>query len=86
MLYAGRAIERASWGKSKCECKCLFPNTGGLHRTYGDAPLEILETLLSASQFIILCVSGIIARGNIVLGNILSPDDILSPDNILSYL
>ena len=35
------AIERNSWGKTiRCEQMCRFPNTGGLHRTSGDAPLE----------------------------------------------
>jgi hypothetical protein len=34
------AVERNSWGKSRCEKMCCFPNTGGLHRTSGDAPLE----------------------------------------------
>ena len=34
------AIARNSWGKSRCEQMCRFPNTGGLHRTSGDAPLE----------------------------------------------
>jgi len=34
------AVERNSWGKSRCEQMCRFPNTGGLHRTSGDAPLE----------------------------------------------
>ncbi len=34
------AIERNSWGKSRCEWMCCFPNTGGLHHTSGDAPLE----------------------------------------------
>ncbi len=34
------AVERNSWGKSGCEWMCCFPNTGGLHRTSGDAPLE----------------------------------------------
>jgi len=34
------AIERNFWGKSRCEQMCRFPNTGGLHRTSGDAPLE----------------------------------------------
>ena len=34
------AVERNSWGKSRCEQKCRFPNTGGLHRTSGGAPLE----------------------------------------------
>ncbi len=36
----GHAIEQASWGNSECECKCCFPNTGGLHCTSGDALLE----------------------------------------------
>jgi len=34
------AVERNSWGKSRCELMCCFPITGGLHRTSGDAPLE----------------------------------------------
>jgi hypothetical protein len=34
------AIERNSWGKSRCEQMCRFPITGGLHRTSGDAPVE----------------------------------------------
>ena len=34
------AVERNSRGKSRCEQTCRFPNTGGLHRTSGDAPLE----------------------------------------------
>jgi hypothetical protein len=34
------AVERNSWGKSRCEQICRFPNTGGLRRTSGDAPLE----------------------------------------------
>jgi hypothetical protein len=34
------AVERNSWGKSRCEQMCHFPNTGGLHRTSGDAPLQ----------------------------------------------
>ncbi len=34
------AVERNSWGKSGCEWMCCFPNTGGLHHTSGDAPLE----------------------------------------------
>jgi hypothetical protein len=33
-------IERNSWGKSGCEWMCCFPNTRGLHRTSGDAPLD----------------------------------------------
>ncbi len=45
LMCAGRrviedAIEHNSWGKSGCEWMCCFPNTGGLHRTSGDAPLE----------------------------------------------
>jgi hypothetical protein len=44
-MCAGRkviedAVERNSWGKSGCEWMCCFPNTGGLHSTSGDAPLE----------------------------------------------
>jgi hypothetical protein len=44
-MRAGRrviedAVERNSWGMSGCEWMCRFPNTGGLHRTSGDAPLE----------------------------------------------
>jgi hypothetical protein len=34
------AVERSSWGKSRCEEMCRFPNTGGLHHTSGGAPLE----------------------------------------------
>ena len=34
------AVERNSWGKSRCEQMCRSPNTGGLHRTSGGAPLE----------------------------------------------
>jgi hypothetical protein len=34
------AVECNSWGKSRCEQMCRFPNTGGLHRTSGGAPLE----------------------------------------------
>jgi hypothetical protein len=34
------AVERNSWGKSRCEQMCRFPNTGGLHRTSGGALLE----------------------------------------------
>jgi hypothetical protein len=45
LLHARRrviedTIERNSWGTSRCEWMCCFPNTGGLHRTSGDAPLE----------------------------------------------
>ncbi len=44
-MFAGRsviedAVEYNSWGKSGCEWMCHFPNTGGLHRTSEDAPLE----------------------------------------------
>jgi hypothetical protein len=44
-MCAGRsviedAIERNSWGKAGCEWMCCFPNTGGLHHTSRDAPLE----------------------------------------------
>ena len=34
------AVERNSWGKSRCEQMCRFPITGGLHRTSGGATLE----------------------------------------------
>ncbi len=34
------AIDRNSWGKSRSDRMCRFPNTGGLHRTSGDAPFE----------------------------------------------
>jgi hypothetical protein len=34
------AVERTSWGKSRCDWMCCFPNTGGLYRTFGNAPLE----------------------------------------------
>jgi hypothetical protein len=45
LMHAGRyviedTIEPVSWEKSGCEWMCRFPNTGGLHRTSGDAPLE----------------------------------------------
>ena len=36
------AVERKSRGMSTCEQICCFPNTGGLHRTPGDVPLETL--------------------------------------------
>ncbi len=34
------AVERNSWGKSRSDQMCRFPNTGGLHRASGDAPFE----------------------------------------------
>jgi hypothetical protein len=34
------AIERNSWGKSRSDWMCRFPNTGGLHCTSRDAPFE----------------------------------------------
>ncbi len=34
------AAERNSWGKSRSDRMCHFPNTGGLHRISGDAPFE----------------------------------------------
>jgi hypothetical protein len=45
LMHAGKrviedAVERNSWGKSGCELMCHFPNTGGLHPTSGNAPLE----------------------------------------------
>ncbi len=36
----GDTIERNSWGKSRSDRMCCFPNTRGLHRTSGDAPFE----------------------------------------------
>jgi hypothetical protein len=44
-MHAGRrviedAVECNSWGKSRCEWMCRFPNTGGFHRTSGDAAFE----------------------------------------------
>jgi len=34
------AVERNSWGKSRSDMMCRFPNTGGLHRTSGNAPFD----------------------------------------------
>jgi hypothetical protein len=34
------AVEHNSWGKSRSDRMCRFPNTGGLHRTSEDAPFE----------------------------------------------
>ena len=34
------AVERNSWGKSRSDWRCPFPNTGGLHHNSGDAPFE----------------------------------------------
>ena len=39
-VVCGCAVEQVSWGKSGWECKCFFPNTGGLYRTSRDAPFE----------------------------------------------
>ena len=39
-VVCGQAVEQASWVKSGCEYKCCFLNTGGLHRTSVDSPLE----------------------------------------------
>ena len=36
------AVERNSWGKSRGGRMCRFPNTGGLHHTSGNAPLDTL--------------------------------------------
>ncbi len=33
-------VERNFWGKSRSDRMCCFPNTGGLHRTSGDAHFE----------------------------------------------
>ncbi len=34
------AVEHNSWGKSRSDWMCCFPNTGGLHHTSGDAPFK----------------------------------------------
>jgi hypothetical protein len=34
------AVEHNSWGKSRSDMICRFPNTGGLHRTSGNAPFD----------------------------------------------
>ncbi len=34
------AVERNSWGKSRSDMMCRFPNTGGLHHTSGNAPFD----------------------------------------------
>ena len=34
------AVERNSWGKSRGGWMCRFPNTGGLHHTSRNAPLD----------------------------------------------
>jgi hypothetical protein len=34
------AVERNSWGKSRSDWMCCFPNTGGLHCTSRDATFE----------------------------------------------
>ncbi len=34
------AIECNSWGRSRSDMMCRFPNTGGLHRTSGNAPFD----------------------------------------------
>jgi hypothetical protein len=45
LIRAGRCViedvvEHNSWGKSGCKWMCSFPDTGGLHHTSGNAPLE----------------------------------------------
>jgi hypothetical protein len=44
VLNLGRVVEdtveRNSWGKSRSDRMCCFPNTRGLHRASGDAPFE----------------------------------------------
>jgi len=49
------AVERATRGKSGCESKCHFPNTGGLHRTSGDAPLETHPEMTHAHENSVVC-------------------------------
>ena len=51
----GNAIERATRGKSGCESKCRFPNTGGLHRTSGDAPLETHLEMAHENENSVVC-------------------------------
>jgi hypothetical protein len=36
----GHAIVRSSWGKFGCEQKCCFQVNGGLHCSFGEAPLD----------------------------------------------
>jgi len=40
------AVECISRRKSRCEQMYRFPNTGGLHRTPGDAPLDFSGSIL----------------------------------------
>jgi len=54
-------VEHNSWGKSRCEQMCRFPNTGGLHRTSGGAPLET-PTLRDPE----LITRGVMCEGSVV--------------------
>ena len=38
-IVVANVVERSSWEKSGCGCKCRFPAKGGLHHTSGDASL-----------------------------------------------
>ncbi len=59
------AVECNSWGKSRCKQMCRFPNTGGLHRTSGDAPLET-PTLRDPSSWQPELITRGMCEGNVV--------------------
>jgi hypothetical protein len=44
------AFERNSWGKSRSDQMCCFPNTRGFHCTSGDAPFETKTSLTTMIQ------------------------------------
>jgi len=52
----GNAVEQPFGGKSSGDQMCRFPNTGGLHHTAGDAPLN--TQLLSQDAIVIERVKG----------------------------
>jgi hypothetical protein len=63
----GSAIEQATRGKSGRYRKCPFPNTGGLHRTSGDAPLETDPQRAIEREHFVVCGDAIERnRGNVV--------------------
>ncbi len=45
-------VERNSWGKSISDRMCRFPNTRGLHRTSGNAPLDTQNISLNNGTII----------------------------------
>jgi len=49
-------VEQPFTGKSSGYKMCRFPNTGGLHQTAGDAPLD--TQLMSQDAIVIECVNG----------------------------